>query len=250
MLQSVVDSIPVRAQYPELKDARVLITGLSTQSGVDIARAFADQGARLVLQLQEENAESECLLEVLARSAAELKVYSSALDGNDDAVRFAQKAVQAYGGLEIVVNLLSVPAHAFTAEPTVQEIEDIVSARLGPACMITRIAANRMRVTWTEGLVLNVLAAGTAVCRSDLALGSFARAALAAMTRSEAQSWAGEAVRINAIGPRDQIASGGAGQCLRSEPEIAALALFLASKRGRTLSGHVFDASHVPDGRC
>jgi 3-oxoacyl-[acyl-carrier protein] reductase len=32
---------------------------------------------------------------------------------------------------------------------------------------------------------------------------------------------------------------------MTSEPEVAALALYLASKRGRNLSGHVFDAEGV-----
>ena len=33
-----------------------------------------------------------------------------------------------------------------------------------------------------------------------------------------------------------------AGACLTNEPDIATLALYLASRKGRSLSGHVFDA--------
>ena len=60
------------------------------------------------------------------------------------------------------------------------------------------------------------------------------------MTRGEAGQWADQAVRINAVGPRTQT-GGSTGAALKSEPDIAALALYLASRRGKTLSSHIFD---------
>jgi 3-oxoacyl-[acyl-carrier protein] reductase len=71
------------------------------------------------------------------------------------------------------------------------------------------------------------------------------------MTRAEAQQWAERGIRINAVGPRGLLPdepSGGA--CLASEPDLAALALYLASRRGRQLSGHVFDAAGVARRGC
>jgi len=248
MLQSVIDSLPDRSAYPELARARVLVTGLSPRTGVDIARAFADQGARLVLQMQDDSIESQTLLEVLARTADEVRVFPSPFADQETAVAFAQKAAAAYGGLDVVVNLIALPDTALADGVTVQQIEDIVAARLGPACLITRIAANRMRLTWTNGLVLNVLAAARPSSSRQAALGSIARAALATMTRAEALAWAGEGVRINAVGPRDAAPMATPARGLRGEPDIAALALFLASARGRDLTGHVFDLDQVASG--
>jgi NAD(P)-dependent dehydrogenase (short-subunit alcohol dehydrogenase family) len=67
-----------------------------------------------------------------------------------------------------------------------------------------------------------------------------AKAALAAMTRTQAEEWAGKAIRFNAIAP--QSADPRAEPSLAGEPEVAMLALFLASGRGKALSGQVFEA--------
>ena len=72
----------------------------------------------------------------------------------------------------------------------------------------------------------------------EAALLSVARSMLAGMTRTEARQWADQAIRINTIAPSTEAED---GACLESEPDIAALALFLASPRGRDLSGLVFD---------
>jgi 3-oxoacyl-[acyl-carrier protein] reductase len=81
-----------------------------------------------------------------------------------------------------------------------------------------------------------------------MALAGVARTALAAITRGEAETWSAHGIRVNAIGPRTSMLEDGA--CLASEPDIAALALYLASKRGRELTGQIFDAAGVAARRC
>ena len=115
--------------------------------------------------------------------------------------------------------------------------------------LLTRVAANRMRLTMTEGLLLNVILMPEVMTAAERAVAGIARAAIAALTRGEAQAWAGEALRINAIAPPGIVDVGG-GACLDNEADIAALALHLASKRGKRLSGLVFDASGVANRGC
>jgi 3-oxoacyl-[acyl-carrier protein] reductase len=59
------------------------------------------------------------------------------------------------------------------------------------------------------------------------------------MTAKEARAWASQGIRVNAVGP---CVLGSAGAALSNEPDVATLALHLASRKGRSLSGHVFDA--------
>jgi len=79
--------------------------------------------------------------------------------------------------------------------------------------------------------------------KAETILLSMARAMLASMTRSEASEWADQAIRINAVAP--VLDSAEAGACLVSEPQVAALAMFLTSSQGRDLSGLVFDLGLV-----
>lgn len=247
MFMSVVASVPGIAIYPELAGARVLLTGLTPQVGVDVARAFADHKARLFVQTPALTPEMTELAAVLNENASELKIYDRPLKAPEDGVRLAQAACQAMGGLDVVVNFMPISASEFAGLARAEDIEDLVVEKLTPATHVTRTAANRMRLTWTEGSVLNVVAMAQPGSAQEAALAGLMRTALALMTRAEASAWADHAIRINAIGPRGAGLEP-AGACLASEPEIAALALHLASRAGRSLSGHVFDAEQAA--RC
>jgi len=227
--------------YPELEGKRVLITGLTATAGVDVARAFADHGCRLIVQIPEPSPETDALLEVLAGGAEEVKASHASVTTPEEAVRFTQGAVMAFGGLDIVVNLIPLDRSDLDAGASVADIEDLIARRLQGALQATRVAANRMGLTWSNGVILNVLAAQAPNGGAEAAMIGIARGVLAAMTRQEALYWERDGVRINAIAPP----SGLSGAPVASEGEVAsgvaALALYLAAGRGSELSGLVLD---------
>lgn len=241
MLMSVIEPELASSVYGELAGSRVLITGLSAQGGIDVARSFADHKGRLILQTSGLSQELVELVAHLGESALEIKVFEEIVDHQDAAVRLAQKSAAAFGGLDLVINFI-------TAAPAAQigddydAIEDYVSDTLLPATLITRVAANRMRLVHSEGSILNVVSMAPPRTAGEAALNGIVRAALWALTRREAEEWASAGIRVNAIGPRS---IDSCGHCLASEPEMAALALYLASRKGRTLSGQVFDAENA-----
>ncbi|MCL4768169.1 MAG: SDR family oxidoreductase [Hyphomicrobiaceae bacterium] len=241
MLTSVLEAGVSVGAYPDLAGKRVLITGLDLGAGVDLARAFAEQGCRIALHTTGAGAETDAVLEMLSRSAAELQVYSEPLTDVESTVRFAQAAARAFGGLDAVVNLVRIDAGLVAADAAAPDIEGALARQMQNGCLLTRIAANRMRLTWSEGLILNVMMFAPPRSRSEAALLSIARAMLASMTRTEATQWADQAIRINAVAP--SLEPQQAAPSLESEPDIAALALFLASPRGRELSGLVFETA-------
>lgn len=241
MLMSVIEPELASSVYGELAGARVLITGLKASGGVDVARSFADHRARLILQTEDLSPELIELAAHLSESACEIKLFDEQIDCQQSAVRLAQKSATAYGGFDVVVNFIDArPPRGNLAD--FDEISDFVSETLLPATLVTRVAANRMRLMRTEGSILNIVTMPPAADARTRALSSVVRATLADLTRREAQAWADAGIRINAIGPRS---ADGLGHCLASEPEIASLALYLASRKGRELSGQVFDAENA-----
>ena len=165
-------------------------------------------------------------------------------------MRFAQGPAQSLGGLDIAINLIEVSPSDIAGRSSLDEIETLVSQKLSAATLMTRVIANRMRLTLTEGLVLNVVLMAPATNDAEQAFTGILRAALATVTRREAQTWADKAIRINAIGPRGAIDEAQGGACLTSGTDIAALALYLASRKGRQLTGHIFDAEGVAAAGC
>src|SRR6478672_2204453 len=75
MLMSVIEEARSAPAYPELAGKRVLVTGLSSSCGVDIARAFADHKARLILQFDEMNEHTQAIAEIAAPNALDIRAF-------------------------------------------------------------------------------------------------------------------------------------------------------------------------------
>lgn len=233
--------------YPEVAGRRVLISGVRNSFGLDVARTFAEAGARLIVQIDETSADTEVFSQMLAATAPAFSVRQGRFQSADEIVTFGRSAAQELGGIDVVVNVIALDAS--TAETssvfTHEAVEAAISDRLMPACLISRIAANRMRLTLNEGLVLNIATLAPSADRTSRAFAQVAKSALAQMTKREAQAWAEHGIRFNAVAPPvhvDATASSGLG----GEMDVAALALYLASGRGKTLSGHTFEAEPLP----
>lgn len=250
MYVSLVDELRYGSVIPEIAGTRVMISGVSSHLGVDIARAFADHRAQLLIQVRETSIEMDEVAAMLAQTATDLKVYDGNADDADDAVRFAQGPAQhAFGGLDVVINLIELTRDDLASASQLNDIEDLISKKLLAPTLMSRIVANRMRLTWTNGSVLNVVSAPASICAREKTLASLINATLATITLKEAEHWADKGVRINAVAAcrADDTPPGTLPPTPRpaGEPEVAQLALFLASKRGAALSGQVFDAAKV-----
>lgn len=240
MLMSVVeDAVQSAAVYPELAGKRVLITGLSSSSGVDVARAFAEHRARLILQFAEESAEMQAVAEMVAPDALDVEVYGPVGDQTDDVVQFSRTVAQAFGRLDVVINLIPLDADRLDPAADASAIEEMVAKRLMLPCLLSKIAANRMSLCYADGLVLNIATLSGPRRGAMQAFAAVTKGALTAMTRSQAQEWAPRGIRFNAIAPQ---VMGLTGDGLNGEADIAALALYLASERGSEMSGQIFAA--------
>lgn len=239
MLMSVLEGALSVPAYPEIAGKRVLVTGLTSRCGVDVVRAFAEHRARLVLQSSEDSTDMQTVAEIVAPMALETKVYGPVGSASEDIVRFAKTAMQAFGGLDAVINLVPLDPDAIDPAASFADIERQIAQQLALPFLISQIAANRMSVLWTEGVILNVAMLSGKASAAASAFATVAKSALTSMTRTQAEEWAGRAVRFNAIAP--QVAGLG-GPGLSGEPDIAAMALYLASARGKALSGCVFEA--------
>ena len=189
------------------------------------------------------DADLTIVLEILARDAGDVRVSEAGIGNEAAAIKLAQWAAGEFGGLDVVVNLACLDDVGLEPDACADEIEERLAATLGGPFRITQVIANRMQLTWKEGLILNIVTQRGCETPAAAQLGQIARAALSGLTRQEALRWAGKAVRVNAIVPAaefDEIETG-----LASEHEIAELAIRLASGQGKGMSGLTFDAALV-----
>lgn len=230
--------------YPQIAGKRVLVTGVTSKFGVDIVRAFAEHGTELVVETSEHSDAMVTVAEMAASSALSLTLFDQPLSAEADILAMARKAIATHGGVDAVINVIPLVPPKPDAAQGMAAIEAHISSLFLKACLVGRVAANRMRLTHTEGVVLNVAATQTSA-GNHRGFHALARATLQTLTKGEAQNWAHEGIRFNAVAPQDAATSGLRGSdhpVFAGEPDVANLALFLATGRGRGLSGITFDS--------
>ncbi|WP_333793406.1 SDR family NAD(P)-dependent oxidoreductase [Hyphomicrobium sp.] len=227
---------------PELAGCRVLVTGLTTDFGFDVARSFADRGARLIVQSPDAGPALTELATLLADNAREMHLFDAPLDSEADAARLVQTVAQELGGIDAMVNLACVERAFVDGLETPGDVERLVSEVLRLPLRLTEVAANRMRLVWREGVILNAVRMSSASGGRAMMLADVLRAELAALTRGLAREWAEHGISINAVAPPSSVAVL-TGETEASEADLAAVAIELASRKGRGVSGHVLDAT-------
>jgi 3-oxoacyl-[acyl-carrier protein] reductase len=235
MLLGEIDGIAFAPDYPELAGTRVMVTGAPGPLCDDILRSFADARTRLAVIAADGAAlshETRAFVQSHAM-AAELLTAGCGETG----VAAVRTAVQRFGGVDTVINVVQLDDRVLEGG---DEPERLIGDLLMLPCLATRIAANRMSLTLTPGSILNIVTGGRQAGARIRALAAVVRATLAGFTRSEAQTWGRHGIRINAIAPGSE-ARGGQAQLSRG-PDVASLALHLASAREHALSGLTFEA--------
>ena len=258
MYMSVVDNDVAGMKsmqiYPELAGKRILLTGVTCKIGVELVNALADHKTRLIINYGEDNEKMQALSELITPVAMDLQVYNDALANADDIARFTRNAAQIHGGLDAVVNFLSLPAGDIATNAGPDDVERYVAGKLLAPSLITSIAANRMALTWSDGIVLNIVVMENARSNADIAIASVTKAALAAMTRKQSREWAAQDVRVNAVAPQvagaPRTRAASETIALSSDSDIAALALYLMSRNGIKLTGHIFEAQGAARADC
>lgn len=249
MLMSAIARQCEFVDFSDLSGARVLVTGLTSRSGFDVVRSFADHGARLIVQSPEESPEMTELAAVLAESAREMKLFNDPLLDAGQAQRLLQQAVREFGGVDIVINIVAVEPGDIARLDTLEDVEALVGRALSIPLQLTELAANRMRLVWIEGSVLNVVRMPEVASGRAMMLADVLRSELQDLTRGLAEKWASAGVRINAVGPASSVAIM-SHRTAGSEADVAAIALKLASRKGRSVSGHVLDAEGAAQHWC
>ena len=116
--------------FPDLAGARVLITGVTSETGVDVARAFAEHKTRLIIQSPEVSHEMTEVGALLAVEAAEIEFFNDPLISAEQSVQLTQRAAKVYGGLDAVINFASIKRQDMTGVASLPEVETFVSSKL------------------------------------------------------------------------------------------------------------------------
>ncbi|GAA5129607.1 SDR family oxidoreductase [Haloechinothrix salitolerans] len=183
-----------------LRDARVLVTGGASNIGRGIVHGFADEGARIVICDRDGEQAAKVAKEALGRGAAAAEVVRMDLAEAGAGRRAVASVVDAWGGIDALVNNAGVSIPGFIAEDTSRDDwQTMIDVNLFAAIDCSQAAIAAMRDAGAGSLVF---------ISSDAAFGEIrqgvygtTKAGLIALARTVAKEHGRHGIRSNVVCP-------------------------------------------------
>ena len=238
----------------ELHDKVVLVTGATRGIGNAIARRFAEEGARVLI-----NGRAQAALDQALRAAPFAGGYPADVTRADECAALLERVKRDCGALDVLVCNVGSGASVPPGEETAEEWQRMLAANLLSAT--NAIAAATPLLADSRGSIVCISSiCGLEALGCPLAYAS-AKAALNSYVRGAARPLGRRGIRINAIAPGNILFPGSVWDRklrenraqveamlerdvslgrLGTPAEVADLAAFLASPRGAFATGAVF----------
>lgn len=250
----------VHTQMFDLTNKVALVTGGASGIGKSIAQGLLQHGAKVLIgsrTMDKVEAAVEELSAGVDQSGDEIRVGGVALDVTSDqsVERAVKKAVDLFGGLDILVNSAGVMLRKPTFEITADEFNLIHETHVTGTLRCCQAAGHIFREQHS-GAIINLASISTFVDLVEVAAYAAAKNAIQGLTRSLANEWAKYGIRTNGIAPgfiptdinRKMIENTDRGRRIiehtpmgrfGSGEEIAGAAIYLASPAASFVNGHI-----------
>ena len=188
--------------YCSLKGKAALVTGAGRGIGREIARGYAEAGARLVLA-DIDGASAQAVAVELEQQGNQ--AFALEVDVSDSAAvdAMVQEAVARFGRLDVAVNNAGVCELADVCEITDEQWRRVFSVNTDGVFYCCRAEANQMLTQESGGSVINMASMSGLIVNHPQTQSAYnaSKAAVIHFTRSMAAELAPRGVRVNSVSP-------------------------------------------------
>jgi len=184
-----------------MRDQVVLVTGGSSGIGRAAAEAFAGTGAKVVLAARGTE-RGEAVAQSLRKTGADAHFVQADVSRATEVSRLLARVIAIHGRLDAAFNNAATTDGVFasTAEFSEEQFDRCVSANLKSVWLCMREEINQMLAqTPAGGVIVNTSSVNGLGGASGGALYSAAKAGVIALTKSAAQEYATQGIRVNAL---------------------------------------------------
>ena len=232
-----------------------IITGASKGIGKGIAVAFAQAGANVAFTDLSSVEKGQALEEELKQYGTGIKGFRSDASKMDDAESLISDVIEAFGGVDIVVNNAGITKDTLLMRMTEEDFNRVIEVNLNSVFNMTK-AVQRTFLKQRSGSIINISSVVGVKGNAGQSNYAASKAGIIGFTKSIALELGSRNIRCNAIAPgfietemtavldektvqqwRDSIPLKRGG----SPEDVANACLFLASDMGGYISGQVLN---------
>lgn len=231
----------------EVNGLRVVVTGGSKGIGADIARAFAERGAKVAIVARN--------LERAQATAAELpgEAVAFAADVADEeaVARVFGEIAEALGGVDVLINNAGITRDKLLMQMKADDWNQVMETNLR-SCFLCSRAVCRPMLKQRSGRIINITSVIGLTGNAGQSNYAASKAGMIGYTKSLAKELASRSITVNAVAPgmidtdmtrelpeatQEQIKKGIPLGRLGSGDDVAAACLFLASPAAAYITG-------------
>ncbi|GLZ00485.1 glucose 1-dehydrogenase [Actinoplanes sp. NBRC 103695] len=184
-----------------LQGRKALITGGNRGLGYAFTQALADCGASVAFIGRDADA-NRAAVGRLAEAGVQAHAIGADLTRDDDVRRGVDEAVEALGGLDIVVNNAGTCFHNPAWDATDDEWQQVFDLNVRAVWKVSLAAGRHLRATG-GGSIVNIGSISGLIVNRPQAQAPYnaSKAAVHQLTKSLAAEWAADNIRVNAVAP-------------------------------------------------
>ncbi len=246
-----------------LTGKNILVTGSSSGIGQAIAVRFAQEGANVAINYRSspEQAEVTRAMAQKARTngAGKEFVVQADVSIEDQVKTMFAKVIEAFGSLDVLVNNAGIQKPSPSHEVETSDFDRVIAVNLRGPFLCAREAIRHFLARGGGGVILNNSSVHEIIPKPKYLSYSVSKGGIENLTRSLALEYAGDGIRVNAVGPgavvtpinrawidnptaRAQVESHIPMNRAAAADEIAAVFAFLASDEASYITGQTIFA--------
>jgi len=179
-----------------LEDKRAIVTGAGAGIGGAIALRLASEGARVALA----DVDEEAAKKVASEIDGDTLVRRTNVTWADEVEALVASTVEAWGGLDVMVNNAGVGVAATAVDTTEEDYGRVMDVCVKGTLLGMKYAIPAIRDSG-GGSVINMSSVAALIGLKDRAVYSAAKGAILSLTRAAAIDHVEEGVRVNCIAP-------------------------------------------------
>jgi NAD(P)-dependent dehydrogenase (short-subunit alcohol dehydrogenase family) len=177
-----------------------IVTGSSRGIGRAIARQFAADGYDIAINYHTNEAAAESVASSVEAHGREAIVVGADVSDPEDAARLVDTTVDAFGGVDHVVNNAGIDQHVYTEHLDPADFDRIMDVNVNSAFNVTKAVLPALRESDDDPSVTNISSILAHVGAPIEVHYASSKGALLSLTKSHARGFAQD-IRVNAIAP-------------------------------------------------